>query len=265
MNEQDSLYSDRFARYYDQYSTGLNGDVKFYVEEAARAGSPVMELACGTGRVLIPIAQFGVEIVGVDRSEDMLAAAREKLARLDDETGKRVELVHGDMRSFYVDRKFRLIMIPYRSFCHLLTAADQRTVLERVHMHLEGDGLLILNLFDPRLDLLIADQSYPETPLRKHLEFDDAESGNRVVVWATRTYDLQRQVLTEDRIFEELDGSGKMVARSYSDLVLRYTFRFEMEHLLELTGFQIEDLYGDFQRRPFRYGGEQVWVARRRG
>ena len=169
------------------------------------------------------------------------------------------------MRSFYVDRKFRLIMIPYRSFCHLLTAADQRTALERVHIHLESDGLLILNLFDPRLDLLIADQSYPETPLRKHLEFDDAESGNRVVVWATRTYDLQRQVLTEDRIFEELDGSGKMVARSYSDLVLRYTFRYEMEHLLELTGFQIEDLYGDFQRRPFRYGGEQVWVARRRG
>ncbi|MCH8062736.1 MAG: class I SAM-dependent methyltransferase [Chloroflexi bacterium] len=265
MNPQDSLYSDRFARYYDQYSTGLDGDVKFYVEEASRAGSPVMELACGTGRVLIPIAQSGVEIVGVDRSKDMLSTAREKLALLDGDTRERIELVHGDMRSFYVDRKFKLIMIPYRSFCHLLTAADQRTALERVHMHLESDGLLILNLFDPRLDLLIADQSYPETPLRKHLEFDDAVSGNRVVVWATRTYDLQRQVLTEDRIFEELDGSGKMVSRSYSDLVLRYTFRYEMEHLLELSGFQIEALYGDFQRRPFRYGGEQVWVARRRG
>ena len=63
MNEQDSLYSDRFAQYYDQYSIGLNGDVKFYVEEAVKAGSPVMELACGTGRVLIPIAQSGVEIV----------------------------------------------------------------------------------------------------------------------------------------------------------------------------------------------------------
>ena len=125
--------------------------------------------------------------------------------------------------------------------------------------------MLILNLFDPRLDLLTENQNRLETPLGKHLEFDDAESGNRVVVWATRTYDLQRQVLTEDRMFEELDGSGKMVARSYSDLVLRYTFRYEMEHLLELSGFQIEDLFGDFQRGPFHYGGEQVWVARRRG
>ena len=62
--------------------------------------------------------------------------------------------------------------------------------------------MLIFNLFDPRLDLLIDDQNHPETPLRKHLEFDDAESGNRIVVWTTRTYDLQRQVLTEDRIFE---------------------------------------------------------------
>ncbi len=265
MNEQDSLYSDRFARYYDVYSLGLNGDVQFYVEEAVKAGSPVMELACGTGRVLIPVAQSGIEIVGVDRSEDMLAVAREKLAQLDGETGERVGLVHGDMRSFYVDRKFKLIMIPYRSFCHLLTVTDQRRALERVHMHLVKDGLLILNLFDPRLDLLIEDHNHPETPLRKHLEFDDAESGKRVVVWATRTYDLQRQVLTEDRVFEELDGSGKVVTRRYSDLVLRYTFRYEMEHLLELSGFQIESLYGDFQRRPFRYGGEQVWVARRRG
>ncbi len=97
MNEQDGLYSDRFARYYDQYSTGLDGDVQFYVEEAAKAGSPVMELACGTGRVLIPVAQSGVEIVGVDRSEDMLGAAREKLASLDDESSGRVDLVHGDI------------------------------------------------------------------------------------------------------------------------------------------------------------------------
>ncbi len=265
MNEQHSLYSDRFALYYDQYSFGLDGDVQFYVEEAAKAGSPVMELACGTGRVLIQVAQSGVEIVGVDRSEDMIAAAREKLASLDSDAGGRVDLVHGDMRSFYVDRKFKLIMIPYRSFCHLLTVADQRRSLERIHAHLEKDGMLILNLFDPRLDLLTDDQNQMETPLRKHLEFDDERSGNRVVVWATRTYDLQRQVLTEDRVFEELDGSGKMVSRSYSDLVLRYTFRYEMEHLLALSGFQIEALYGDFQRRPFRYGGEQVWVARRRG
>ena len=99
--------------------------------------------------------------------------------------------------------------------------------------------------------------------MRKHNEFIRPETGNRVVVWSTRRNDPESQTINEDRVFEELDGEGRVISRNYTQLTLRYTHRYEMEHLLELCGLKVEALYGDFKRGPFRYGGEQIWVAGR--
>ena len=227
----------------------------------------MLELACGTGRVTIPLAQAGVDVVGVDLSPSMLAIAGEKVAELAEDVRNRVQLVEGDMRSFYVDtpggEKFGMAMIPYRSFCHILTPEDQARVLERMRDHLVDDGRLIINIFDPRLDWILEDSSYPESPLRKHHEFNHPDTGNRVVIWDTRRYDLERQLIDEDRIFEEIDRDGVVIQRSYAKWSLRWTYRHEMEYLLRLSGFKIEAVYGDFNRGPFRYGGEQVWLARK--
>ena len=262
---------EQYARidsaFYDHYTFGLPGDTRFYVAEAQRSAGRVLELACGTGRITIPLAQAGVDVVGVDLSHSMLAIAEEKIAGLSEDVRRRIRLIEGDMRSFYVDtpggEKFGLAMIPHRSFCHILTPEDQARVLERIRDHLVDGGRLIFNIFDPRLDWLLEDSSFPESPLRKHLEFNHPETGNRVVIWDTRKYDLQAQVIDEDRIFEEIDGDGVVVQRSYAKWSLRWTYRHEMEYLLRLSGFEIEALYGDFSGGPFRYGGEQVWLARK--
>jgi ubiquinone/menaquinone biosynthesis C-methylase UbiE len=257
------LYVKTAAALYDLYSLGLTGDTRFYVEEARKSGGPVLELACGTGRVTVPVAQAGIDIVGVDLSEDMLSIAREKIATLDEDARKRIKLVYGDMRSFYVDGRFTLAMIPYRSFCHLLTPEDQRRALERIHGFLEDEGRLIINIFDPRLDWILRDSEFPESPMRKHNEFIHPETGNRIVIWVSRRHTLERQFIDEDRVFEEVDGEGSVVSKSYAKLTLRWTYRYEMQHLLELCGYRVEALYGDFNRGPFRYGAEQVWVARK--
>ncbi|MCH9038335.1 MAG: class I SAM-dependent methyltransferase, partial [Chloroflexi bacterium] len=103
---------------YDHYTLGLAGDTRFYVEEARKSTGRVLELACGTGRITIPLAQAGINVVGVDLSPSMLAIARKKVAELSEEDAKRVSLVEGDMRSFYVDtpggERFGLAMIPFR-------------------------------------------------------------------------------------------------------------------------------------------------------
>ena len=256
-------YDSAHATYYDYFSTGLPNDAKFYVEEAQKAGSPVLELGCGTGRVTIPVAQAGIEIYGLDLSESMLDVAREKISTLSKETQERIELEHGDMRSFFIDNRFKLVMIPYRSFIHLLTPEDQRQALHRIRDHIEDGGRLVFNIFDPRLDWIVEDFQFPDAPLRKHTEFINPETGNRVVVWVTRKYDPEHQVLIEDRIFEEVDRTGKPISREYTTLNVRYTYRYEMEYLLEMCGFKVEALYGDFRRGTFRYGGEQVWIARK--
>ncbi len=256
-------YDRADAAFYDSYSTGTEGDLPFYVEEARKAGSPVLELGCGTGRILIPTAEAGVTVTGLDRAPSMLAVARQKVARLDPAIQSRITLVEGDMRIFSLGRRFNLVMVPFRAFLHLLTVEDQRQALGCIRDHLVHDGRLVLNIFDPRLDALVAQRGLLGAAQKKTDEFVHPETGRRVILWTTVQNDLERQIIEEERIFEEVDGEGKMVSRMYNLLTLRFIYRYEMQHLLELCGFEVEALYGDFQRGPFRAGGEQVWVARR--
>ena len=248
---------------YDFVSTGIDGDIDFYAEEAMKAGSPVLELGCGTGRILIPIAQEGIEITGLDQSPDMLSRAKEKTAKLDDETRNRIELVQGDMRSFSFKKKFNLIIIPYRAFLHLLTSEDQMMALTCIRNHLKDDGKLILNFFDPNLEMIAAHSGYLGAACKKMQECIHPDNGNRIIVWDNLKYHPASQLIDINFIFEELDKTGRVISKHYIFMNMRYIFRYEMQHLLELCGFKIEALYGDCRRGDFRYAGEQVWVVRK--
>ena len=253
------------AYLYDQFSPGLPGDVEFYLEEVVKAGSPVLELGFGTGRILIPVAQAGIDIVGLDRAQHMLELVSAKVAGLSQATQNRIELAPGDMRSFALNRQFNLVMIPYRALTHLLTPEDQMQALQLAWEHLVDGGKLVINNSDPLLETAVRELAHPEPPLQKMADLIRPDNGNRVVVWNSISYDTQTQVHSEDRVFEEIDGEGLVLSRKHTPLVYRDTYRYEMQCLLRLCGFEIEALYGDFQRGPFRYGGEQVWVARRKG
>jgi ubiquinone/menaquinone biosynthesis C-methylase UbiE len=262
--QPDDIYRQQTAELYDTISTGLDGDVRFYVEEAQKAGSPVLELGCGTGRILLPIAESGIEIVGLDAAASMLAIARQKVAALPEETQNRLQLVEGDMRRFDLGRRFPLILIPFRAFLHLLTVEDQKQALASIRSHLTDGGRLVFNIFDPRLEIMTAHSGPFGSAMKKLQEFVHPQTGNRTLLWDTRRYDFEQQVLTEDRLLEEIDASGQVISRRYATLTLRFIYRYEMQHLLELCGFEVEALYGDFSRGPFRYGNEQVWIARRK-
>lgn len=256
-------YTGPEAEYYDSCFSGLDGDLQFYVEEARKAGSPVLELGCGTGRILLQIAKAGISIVGLDRAPTMLTLLRQKLAKLSPDVQGRVSLLEGDMRDFACAERFPLIIIPYRAFLHLLTAKAQRQALACIREHLTDEGRLIFNVFDPNLEVIAAHLGPLGAAQKKDSEFVDPTSGHRIVVWATSQYEPEQQLIEQYFIFEELDANGAMIARTYRPLTLRYVHRYEMRYLLELCGYKVEALYGDFQRGPFCYGGEQVWVARK--
>lgn len=256
-------YSGADATFYDYCFTGLEGDVQFFVEEARKAETPVLEIGCGTGRILLPIAQSGVSVVGLDRSSAMLDILRRKLGKLDTDTQRRVELVEEDMRAFALGQKFDLITIPYRAFLHLLTSKAQRQALSCIREHLTDNGRLIFNIFDPSHELIAARLGPLGSALQKDSEFVHPDTSQRVVVWFTGQYDPEQQLLDAYFIFEELDAGGRTIAKTYSPLTLRYVYRYEMRYLLELCGYRVEALYGDFQRSSFRYGGEQIWVVRK--
>lgn len=257
---------NRVALLYD-YFTAENAvttnDVPFYVEEAQKAGSPVLELACGTGRVLIPIAESGVQITGLDYSTEMLAVAQNKVNQRAPEVQNRIQLVQGDMRDFELSQRFHLIFIPFRSFLHLQTPEDQRAALLNIRKHLTENGRLILGLFDPSLHIISEHFGSLGSAVKRLGKFTYPETGREYLLWSSRQYHPQEQTVDEYFIFEELDEAGRVVSKQYFALKLRYAYRYEMQYLLELCGYTIDALYGDFQRGPFRYAAEQIWVLRK--
>jgi SAM-dependent methyltransferase len=254
---------DAFAESYDLEYGQFRGDLGFYTALAQTSEPPVLELACGTGRVLIPIARAGVPVVGVDSSAEMLARAREKL---DAVGGLPAKLVEADMRSFALDQKFGLAIVPARSFLHLLTPDDHKRALHNIREHLAESGRLAMNFFVPSLQRIAdVDSSVLGQALRLRSEYTDPRSGERVAVWHSERYDTYRQRVHVRFVYERLDEDGVVTARQHKSYTLCYIFRNEMQHLLELCGYEVEDLYGDFSRAPFGPdSSEMVWVARKR-
>jgi SAM-dependent methyltransferase len=212
-------------------------DKDFYLAQARQVSGPVLELGCGTGRILLPIAQAGIDITGLDASSAMLDICRSRL----EAEGLSVPLALGDMRSFDLGRKFALITIPFRPFQHLLDPPDQIACLQTVRRHLAPTGRLILDVFDLRMDLLIQDDG------AEHVEFDFTHAGRAMQRSVRRvTHDRPRQVLEMELIY--LDKAGG--ERSTAPLTMRYFFRYEMEHLLARCGFRVLDVLGDFDGSP---------------
>lgn len=262
MSKYDDYYLDpEVAEAYDVSSPGLEGDVDFYLalaKEAAAGGGQALELACGTGRVAVPIARAGVQITGLDRSPAMLALARRKNEGLPN-----LKLVDGDMAQFDLGESFGLVLIPYRSFLHLMTVGEQKSCLRCVLDHLAPGGRLALNFFNPDIVLMAAWMGPARKGLQPVGELPSAREG-RVVEWETRRYLTATQHIDEDRIEERLSHQGAVISRVFRKMGLRYVFRYEMQHLLELTGFEVEALYGGFRGEPFTDAStEMVWVARK--
>ena len=156
-------YDSFVAEYYDHIPPYRERpDLDFYIEMGREIGDPILELGCGTGRILIPLARAGLEVVGLDLSQSMLGVCVERLAREGEAVHSRTHLIRADMRSFDLGRSFRLVTVPFRAFQHLLEIEDQLACLNRIHHHLLDGGALILDLFNPSLQRLTDDRYLSE-------------------------------------------------------------------------------------------------------
>jgi SAM-dependent methyltransferase len=230
----------------------------FYVEEARATGGPLLELGCGTGRLAVPLLETGFDVHGLDASPGMLERVKEKQKQLPPEIARRLHLHEGDMASFELGQQFALVIVAFRSFQHLLNPAAQRNCLLCIRKHLAPNGTAILNLFDPRYDLIV-----PGRTESTRSDIIHPESGNRVLVEVLERFnDPVVQILEERWRFTETDSNGIVVRSEEEYLTLRWSFRSEMRHLFELCGFLVENEYLDFRRSPPAYGKEQIWVLR---
>lgn len=229
------------ARYYDgayRAKTTLGPDAAFYQALAVESGGPVLELGCGTGRVLLPIAARGIVCAGVDASPAMLGQFRRKPG------AAAVTLVHARMESFdLAGQRFPLIFSAFRAFQHLDTVEQQLACLARVRAHLAPGGALAFDVFHPSLENMARDAD-PEAP---DLAFE--REGRAVTRFVTVKRDRVHQLLHLTMRYVETAASGPP-AETTVHFTMRWFWRYELEHLLHRAGFSDVAIYGDFDRSP---------------
>jgi SAM-dependent methyltransferase len=260
MKQERALYDSFIADYYDTSPilAKRTEDVAFYVNAVKKYGDPVLELGCGTGRITMAIAEAGYRIVGLDISEKMLERAGEKRAARRREARERVHLVQGDMTDFDLGEKFRLIVIPFRPFQHLLEIEQQIGCLDCAKKHLAANGRLILDFFQTDAERIHDPKFLNESLLA---EYD--LPGGRHVAMSERVAAFHRGQQRNDveMIFRVTHSDGKQ-ERLVMAWTLRYFFRYEVEHLLARCGFRLEAVYGDFDTSPLEdESPEMIFVA----
>ncbi len=252
-------YEPFLSEYYDLVPAyAERADLDFYVEAARLSTGKTLELGCGTGRILIPTAVAGCEILGLDISEHMLSACRLKLQQQPKSVQERASLLLCDMTDFDLDEKFGLITTPFRSFQHLISVQDQLACLNCIARHLAPGGKFILELFqtDPRR---INDPVYlnkvEDTPEFELPDGRKMRRANRVVAFhRTEQYNDVELIF----FITHPDGQTERMVQSFP---FRYFFRYEVEHLLARAGLEIIDLFGDFDKSPLTDDSPEMIVV----
>jgi SAM-dependent methyltransferase len=243
-------YAQLIARNYDASYAVLrdpSGDIAFYRQLAHDTSGPVLELGCGTGRTLLPIARDGIECVGIDVSAAMLDQLRAKAPP------PNLRVVEASMESFDLSpQRFALITCPFRAFGHLLDVDAQLATLARVRAHLRPGGLFALDVFDPQPESM----ARREEPEKLAIEFE--YEGVAMQRWDTVHRDHTRQVLSVR--FRYAGGAPELVGTT--DITLRWFYRYELEHLLARAGFCDLTFFSTFDRQPWRSGRETIVLAR---
>jgi SAM-dependent methyltransferase len=232
-----TLY-DQIAGIYDPWSRSVTEDVAFYVEQALASGGPVVELAVGTGRIAIPVARAGIQVIGVDSSPGMLAVAR--AAAEEAEVAELLDLRVGDLREPPVPERVPLVICPFRSLLHMETEDEKLRALRAAHDLLEPNGRFVFDVF---------------APSREDIEETDGR-------WLER----------EPGIFERADWDEESRTLSLSvrsdgtatTFGLHWLSAPEWLRLLDAAELDVEALYGWFDRRPYDGEEDMVFVTRRR-
>ena len=228
---------DAIADLYDPWSRSVVEDVSFYVELAREAGGRVVELGVGTGRIAIPTAAEGIGVIGVDSSERMLRVCRERAERAG--VAELLDLRLGDLRDPPVDERVDLVTCPFRSLLHLATDGDRLRGLAAAYELLLPGGRLAFDVFEPDA----------EDVAQTHARWIEREPE----IFERADWDTEARTLT-------LGVRGPTGAAT---MTLAWLSPREWRDLLERAGFEVEALYGWFDRRPYAGGEDSVWIARR--
>ena len=240
---------DTFAQLYDADFADYFDDMRFYSELLRRTGGPALELMCGTGRVLLPLAEEGYQVTGVDISADMLQLAQHKVDQAG--LGDQVTLLQGDICRSPLPGGFMLVFVAVNSFMHLETVAEQLAALTNIRGSLQRNGLLVLDLFNPNLQELLHNDG--RLVLAHSFELD----GDQIHKFVATDTDLATQTNYVTFFYDRLNQAGQLTRRALP-FTLRWLFRYELEHLLARAGYELEAIFGSYELDEYGSSSERM-------
>lgn len=242
---------------YDVFFENFDQGLDFYLDLARAADGPILDVACGTGRVMLPCLKEGLDVDGLDLASAMLARLWEKA----EAAGFRPQLHQASMAEFRIPRRYALIVIPFNAFVHNLTTADQIANLVRCREHLEPGGQLAFDTFFPGAALIAA----PSGVRNLEAEVHHPETGLPVRMFDTHTLDRVEQLMHSQMEIEMLDATGNAVETRPCRTTTRWIYKGEMELLLRVAGFDHWQIFGGYDRRPLVRDTDlmivQAWTA----
>ena len=251
------------AKYYDDaYAVKPDlVDLPFYVDLAKQIGGPILEMGCGTGRVLLPIARMGIEIHGLDNAPTMLGILRERIQNEPEQVRSKIALHKGDMRQFRGQKKYALVTIPFRPMQHMYTLEDQVAALKTGAFHLDNDGILALDVFFPKFQLM--DVGIGEEMLE--LEWPARSHPGRIVrrYFKKDAVDKIHQVFSATFIFRTYHNET-LVSEETERIKLSYYAYPQLKALFRLAGLEAVEEYGSFSKTPLdNTAKEMIFLLRR--
>jgi|FLYN01.1.fsa_nt_gi SAM-dependent methyltransferase len=242
------------ARFYDAENADKTDDLAFYSELAAEYGDPILDVGCGTGRVMLHLAQEGYRVHGIDNEDAMLERAKRKLDALPHARDK-LTFYLGDVLTYDLDGQFKLVLVPYNGLMHFHSQETQLALLRRLRQWTADDGLLALDL--PNAGETFATQDSEALTLER--TFIEPESGHLVMQQAVSVLDRVEQLMRVTWIYDEITGDGA-IKRTVAPILFRYYFYPELLLLLQHSGFEVQAVYGDVDGSPFADGCPRMIV-----
>ena len=255
--ENYDLYLDVMYKNKDNHS----GFQEFYLDFAREYGKDgVIDIACGTGAVLLYLAEHGIMADGTDLSEAMCRVADEKARKM----GFHLNIFPANMTAFRSGRKYSCAIIARSGFMHLLTPELQRAALLNIRENLSDGGMLTFNTFDPHPFFQAQQMNTKETDYSFRLEYINKQ-GKHEKIYNAISYDPYTQIMSGNCKFETLDENGNVIEERVRPLKMRQIYRQEMKYLLELTGYEIVNVYGGYHKENGNGSAKNViWCVKKR-
>lgn len=248
---------DHIARYYDLSHDGLTDDIPFLLKQATEMGGAVLEVGCGSGRLLVPLARAGFIVTGIDSSPEMLARAEVRLAAEAGEVRARVALISTDVRSLAFDARepFGLIVFGYNTIMHLDEAAAA-AALQRLRPLLRPGGRLLIDVANPMMLSMAADD--PDFVLEDTLE--DSELGETIRQYTAYEAAPGEQAVDVTWFYEAMGTGSSPDEPEQTKARVRYYYLYPHQYdlLLTLTGFRLTAIYGNYDGSDFHEESDRL-------